>query len=247
MVILNADDFGRDDPTTDSIIECFRMGRITSTSAMVHMRGTERGARIAGREGLPVGLHLNFTEPFDDPRTPDDVLGRQLALVRRFRRRRLKGTRLLLFPKRWIDHPALRGVVDQAIQDQLESFRSVFGRDPTHLDGHHHVHLRPTVLLSEALPRGTPIRNTRRFGVRQHEIGRRFSSTEAFVSIRQLSPWGTESLSEWVDREQPRTLEVEIHPHLGERELLLSESWRRELECRHLGSFGDLQTLGGSS
>ena len=205
LLILNADDFGRDDRTTDAISECFRSGTISSTTAMVNMSGTERGARISRAEGFAVGLHLNLTEPFDAPNVSSDMQARQLELVRKFKRLRLKGTRLHAYQKRWVDRPHLRGLVDQAVQDQFDTFRSVFGHEPTHLDGHHHVHLTPTVLRSTAIPEGMPIRNTRRRGVRQSVIERRFTCPDAFISIRQLSaPWGHERLSHVVGRERPR-------------------------------------------
>ena len=64
MLIINADDFGRSVAETDSAIECYREGRITSVSAMVFMEDSERAAQLAKESELDVGLHLNFDEPF---------------------------------------------------------------------------------------------------------------------------------------------------------------------------------------
>src|SRR5438034_11191976 len=62
MLIVNADDWGRTAAETDAALACFSQGRITSVSAMVFMADSERAARIALEHGIPVGLHLNFTE-----------------------------------------------------------------------------------------------------------------------------------------------------------------------------------------
>ena len=48
-----------------------------------------------------------------------------------------------------------------SISAQLDEFRRLVGCDPTHIDGHHHVHMSWDVLCSSALPAKTPLRSTR--------------------------------------------------------------------------------------
>ena len=73
MLIINADDFGRSAAETKnrSALRCYQAGRITSVSAMVFMVDSERAAQVANANGLEVGLHLNFSDPFTDGRCPE--------------------------------------------------------------------------------------------------------------------------------------------------------------------------------
>jgi hypothetical protein len=47
LLIVNADDWGGSEATTDAILATFEAGRITSTSGMVHMPDSDRAAEIA--------------------------------------------------------------------------------------------------------------------------------------------------------------------------------------------------------
>lgn len=62
-LIINADDFGFTPGITEGILQAYREGVLTSTSAMVNMLGApERIARArAAAPGLGIGLHLNVT------------------------------------------------------------------------------------------------------------------------------------------------------------------------------------------
>ena len=65
MLIVNADDWGGWKSATDAALACYKAGRINSVSAMVFMEDSERAAELAQADGLDVGLHLNFTTPFE--------------------------------------------------------------------------------------------------------------------------------------------------------------------------------------
>src|SRR5438445_7602395 len=64
VLIINADDWGRECETTDRILDCICCGAVSSVSGMVFMEDSERAACIAREKGVDVGLHLNFTTPF---------------------------------------------------------------------------------------------------------------------------------------------------------------------------------------
>ena len=66
MLIINADDWGRDTAATDTALACFQRGRISSVTGMVFMADSQRGAELANSAALGVGLHINFTERFND-------------------------------------------------------------------------------------------------------------------------------------------------------------------------------------
>src|SRR5213593_5300843 len=95
-LILNADDWGRDARTTDSILACVRPGAVSSVSAMVFMEDSERAAAIARERGIDAGLHLNLTTPFSAPKCPARLIERQGELARYLLRHRL--ARVLFHP-----------------------------------------------------------------------------------------------------------------------------------------------------
>jgi predicted glycoside hydrolase/deacetylase ChbG (UPF0249 family) len=244
LLIVNADDFGGNPLATDRIAECFQVGAITSTSAMVYMSDSERAASIAKSRELPVGLHLNLTQPFEDPGTPQAVRERQAAAARRF-----AGSRV----QRLSYNPFLSSLVRACIADQLECFRALYDCEPTHIDGHNHAHLSPTVLL--ALPAATrtrtaesPARVTPSPGAllrrtRGAFIARRYITTDHFVAIDRL---GSSPSEQEIDRllvlADNASLEIMAHPDRErDHRLLMSEQWRAALEGKTLGSFAALR------
>jgi hypothetical protein len=54
-LIINADDWGRDDRTTNRILECFQRRVLSSASGMVFMEDSERTANITQDQGLDIG------------------------------------------------------------------------------------------------------------------------------------------------------------------------------------------------
>src|SRR5205823_6992662 len=113
---------------------------------MVWMPDSERAAAVARDRGMALGLHLNLTLPFPEAQAPARVADRQKRLTE------------LLGKDSWYGDP-IRGLraadVRAAVEDQLAQFRSLVG-EPTHINGHHHVHLADAVL--ESLPEEIPIR-----------------------------------------------------------------------------------------
>lgn len=242
LLIVNADDFGGDRPATDAILTCFQAGRISSTSGMVYMADSARAAATARRLMLPVGLHLNLTLPYDEPDVPTDIRARQARLVRAFRRLRVRNH--VLHRKRRLYYPWLRDEVALCVREQMERFRSIYGTEPSHVDGHHQIHLTPTVLRSDALAAGSRIRLTNRHGARGTRIAARFRAPQHFFCLQDAEPFGPASLSALLAPAIRESLEVEVHPALGELDFLMSDAWARELAHHRLGSFRDLPRSG---
>lgn len=151
-LIVNADDFGWNPQATDLTLEAFAAGRITSTTALVYMEDSDRAAPLGREAGLPVGLHVNLTDPYTAASVPEDVRRRQLELCREF-----AGAKLRL--RSWTYDPRLRSAVATVIGDQLHRFEEIYGSTPTHADGHNHVHSCPDVALSPALRGVTKMRD----------------------------------------------------------------------------------------
>lgn len=151
MLIVNADDFGKTESITNNIALCFREGRITSTSAMVFMLDSERAARLALDRNLEVGLHLNFDDAFTGPALPAAVKECQERTGAFLKKG--KYTQVLY-------NPMLKKPFEYLYRAQYEEFVRLYQRQPTHINGHHHMHLCSNVLLGKIIPSGSRVRRT---------------------------------------------------------------------------------------
>ncbi|HCS46947.1 MAG TPA: hypothetical protein DIW61_01265 [Candidatus Aminicenantes bacterium] len=149
MLIINADDLCLSPRATDNIIELYGRGAITSTSAMVFMGDSSRAAELAKECGIDTGLHLNFTQK------PDLAVSNELflsyhGLIARY---------LTSYKYRFLMYsPALRKAFDYVYHIQYEEFERLFGSPPTHIDGHHHMHLCSNMIVKPVIPRGHIVR-----------------------------------------------------------------------------------------
>jgi predicted glycoside hydrolase/deacetylase ChbG (UPF0249 family) len=247
LLIVNADDWGYDEETTKAIADCHTAGGVTSTTAMMFMRGSKPAASLA-RENprLGIGLHLNLIEEYSDLSTPEEIRARQRRLVGYFRKQRLR---------RWLYDPLVRRDVNSIIADQLRCFVDLYGRPPTHIDGHHHCHQSANVVLSGAVPPGTKIRNAlsdthRAKGImgtlrlaRRKLVSRRLPSTDYFFSIATVWPTleGPPPMEE-LALARRASVEVMVHPSFpSERSPLQSAEWVDTLRDFQTGTFDDLQ------
>src|SRR5579859_1015409 len=142
-LIINADDWGRDLETTSRIHDCVDRGTVSSVSAMVFMKDSERAAGIAREQEIDAGLHLNFTTAFSAANCSAQLAQHQERLVRCLRRHRLAQA---LF------HPTLMHSFEYVVSAQLEEFCRLYGTMPQRIDGHHHMHLCANVLVGRLLP-----------------------------------------------------------------------------------------------
>jgi predicted glycoside hydrolase/deacetylase ChbG (UPF0249 family) len=244
LLIVNADDFGIDAGTTDAILHCYSTGGISSTSAMVWMADSKRASKLADEVGIPVGLHLNLTQSLVDPSVPAAIRARQAGLASHF------GSLA-----RWAFNPALQRRVERAIGDQLDQFHALYGKAPTHIDGHQHVQVSPNVLAARTLPQGTKVR--RGFTYFHGEkslpnrmvrrglnavLARRFKSPLYFFCIRTLHPeLGGTGMSWKLALAQRVPVEVMCHPgREDERKLMTSDPWRASIAPFPTGSYSKL-------
>jgi predicted glycoside hydrolase/deacetylase ChbG (UPF0249 family) len=114
-LIVNGDDFGQSEGTTEGIIRAHAHGVLTSASLMVRWPSARDAAAYALADPtLDVGLHFDFGEwRYEDG-----------------------GWHLLYEVVSLDDAP---DIYAEALS-QLHTFRSLLGRNPTHLDSHQHVH-----------------------------------------------------------------------------------------------------------
>ena len=151
MLIINADDFGKNKKTTNRICECFSRGRVTSATAMMFMSDSENAARIALRHNLGIGLHLNFSSSFTMMDLETDLIVKHERIVRYFTWH--KYIRLFY-------NPFITGDVKQCFKSQYNEFLRLYGKEPTHIDGHHYLHLCANVVFGNVIPDGIKIRRS---------------------------------------------------------------------------------------
>jgi predicted glycoside hydrolase/deacetylase ChbG (UPF0249 family) len=130
-VVFNADDLGLDAAANEGIERALAAGLVRECSLVVNTAHTERGVAIARVSGAGVGLHLNLTE--------GEALTGPIPGVTD-RAGRFLGLKPLLF----LSAVGLVRDVRREIDAQLARLREL-GVSPSHLNGHHHVHVFPGV------------------------------------------------------------------------------------------------------
>lgn len=213
VLIINADDWGRDVETTNSILKCVQHGTVSSTSAMVFMEDSDRAAALAREFGVDTGLHLNFTTGFSAPVTAGLVEHHE-RVARFLLRNRLSQV---------VYHPGLVNSFEYLVAAQLEEFRRIYGDGPRRIDGHHHMHLCANVMFRGLLPSGTIVR--RNFSIQPGEqvgvkrlyrrfvdymLERRHRLTDFFFSLPPFEP--AARLNHIFAMANNSTVELETHP-----------------------------------
>jgi biofilm PGA synthesis N-glycosyltransferase PgaC len=214
LLIVNADDWGRDHNTTQRALECFIRGTVSSVSAMVFMEDSERAAAMAREREIDAGLHINLTTPFSAPKCPARLIECQNELARYLLRHPLA---------RVMFHPGLVRSFEYVVTAQRDEFLRLYGVAPQRLDGHHHMHLCSNVLLARLLPPGTVVR--RNFSFRPGEktlcnrlyrhgvdriLAQRHRLVDFFFTLQPLDLPGRVQKIFALAREF--TVEVETHP-----------------------------------
>lgn len=134
-LIVNADDLGWTDGVNRGIVEAFQHGIVTSASLLANGAAFAGGVKAArAAPGLGVGVHLNLSDgtPVADREAVMSLLNNDGEFA--------GGPESLLLKR------ARRGLVlDEVEQEwdaQIQRVRDA-GVQPTHVDGHRHVHMLP--------------------------------------------------------------------------------------------------------
>lgn len=246
MLIINADDWGRSPIETDAALACYRAGRITSTSAMVFMADAERAACLASDCGIDVGLHLNLTQAFSGQVSSPSVAKTQDRILSFTARRRLS---VFLY------HPGLRGAFRDMFQAQMDEFLRLYGRPPSHVDGHHHMHLCANMIVDAVVPKGLKVRRTFSYASGEKSWGNRLyrAAVARWQERRYVTPNYLFSLLECLrndrlnrvfDLARHSTVELETHPELPEEfQWLMGDAWGRTLAGLRMGTYSQLTSI----
>lgn len=240
MLIVNADDLGRLKPATDRALSCYAKQRITSTSAMVFMEDSERAAELALASGIDVGLHINLSERFTAGFVPPRLQEGHNRICRF-----LKSSKYALL----LYHPFLRDEFRYVFEAQHAEFLRLYHRQPSHLDGHQHLHLASNMLMRHILPEGTKVR--RSFSFRPGEksfanrwyraavdrcLARRHRMTDFFFALAQHLT--VDDLRRIVTLADTANVELMTHPQVpGEYDFLMSDGYAEAVSRVRLASY----------
>ena len=241
MLIINADDWGRSVVETDAALKCYRERRITSVSAMVLMQDSKRAARLAKDYELDdVGLHLNFSEEFTD-KSCSETLKEHHGRIIRFLKRG-KYAQLLY-------NPFLRRAFAYCYHAQVEEFMRLFEKSPSHIDGHHHMHLCANVLFSSMIPAGMKMRRNFSFWPGEKSIlnrtyrwlvdrwlACRYRLTDYFFDLTQCIQG--KKLDRVAALAKSSNVELMTHPIVNEEEeYLMSDEFKVMLQRLKIGGY----------
>jgi chitin disaccharide deacetylase len=240
MLIVNADDWGRNTTSTDNSMVCFKNGRITSVSAMVFMEDSKRAAALALEHGLDAGLHLNFTTKFNQSITSSKLVECQQRIAAFLQKNKYY---FLLY------NPVLKTDFRYVFSAQYEEYSRLYHQKPTHIDGHHHMHLCTNVLFQRLLPRGSKVR--RNFSFTSKEKGtvnrsyrflldrwlqRSYQCTDFFFSIVPMHT--SHRLRGIVELASAHNVELMVHPEKqDEYNYLLSTEYVEMIRDKKIGSY----------
>jgi chitin disaccharide deacetylase len=214
VLIINADDWGRDRVNTDRILDCVTRGTVSSASAMVFMEDSERSAELAREHKVDTGLHLNLSSPLSAPNCPPRLAEEQAKVRHHLLRHRLSKV---------LPHPGLARSFAYVVSAQLDEYERIYGRAPTRLDGHHHMHLCADVRFGKLIPEGIIVRrnfsflpgeksffNRRYRAVEDQILAKRYRIVDYFFSIVPFEP--KERLERLFTLAREHVVELETHP-----------------------------------
>jgi predicted glycoside hydrolase/deacetylase ChbG (UPF0249 family) len=186
FLIVNADDLGLSAAVNEGIFAAHERGVVTSASLMVRQGAAPAAAEEAvAYPELAIGLHIDLGEWIYE-----------------------RGEWVQAYLHCDTDD---RDAAEAECRAQLERFRALLGRDPTHLDSHQHVHeSEPVKGVTEALAAelGLPLRNR---SVR-YEGGFYGQSGKGDPFPEGITP---EALIELIRALPPGWTEIGCHPAAG--------------------------------
>jgi len=243
MIIINADDLGRNKISTDNSLICFKNNRITSASAMVFMADSQRAAELALENGLNTGLHLNFTLKFDGDSISSKLLERQQCIVSFLRRSKYRPI---------FYNPFLKRDFEYVYNAQYEDYVRLYNKIPSHIDGHHHMHLCTNMIIDRLISEGSKVRRSFTFSAGEKMFLNRFyrnivdsllksryTCTDLFFCFSQNQ--STERLLYIVMLAKYQIVEVMVHPERKkEFECLMSNEYFNLISLVQTGNYSML-------
>jgi predicted glycoside hydrolase/deacetylase ChbG (UPF0249 family) len=206
---------------------------------MVFMEDSARAARLANGAGIDVGLHLNLSQSFTAPGVAG-ALRRSHETIVRF----LSASKYAVL----VYHPLLRRAFRDVVNAQIDEFAHLYGRQPSHIDGHQHQHLCGNVLFDRMLPEGQRVRRSFSFArgeknafnlayraLVDRRLAKRYVLSDYFFSLKQCHEDGR--LPRVFDLAKRHTVELMTHPiNPAEYDYLMSDAYASDLRAVNPGS-----------
>lgn len=208
-LIVNADDCNLTPGVTRAILECHDKGILSSTTFMINLpieRSTVR--ELLKRKSLGVGIHLNVTlkKAVAKPASVRSLLGADGNF-------RKVGEQTGKPPK--------AADLSREYQAQIDLFKKVFSRKPTHLDTHHQTHDHPLffrVLNDLALKNKLPVRRSRLSVIKPAQ--RPAKTTDyIFGNLTKEGYWREATLRAVITTLPQGVSEIMCHPGYNDRDL----------------------------
>jgi predicted glycoside hydrolase/deacetylase ChbG (UPF0249 family) len=225
VLIVNADDFGLTGGVSRGILEAHRNGIVTSTTMLVNREIPPALVEELKASALGVGVHLNLTlgAPVSDPTRVSSLVDPEGRFIRDAR------------------EASARARTDEArieLGSQIDAFRAIMGRFPTHLDTHHHVGRHRPILelvLDFAQALKVPVRSQDAL-VRAAARQRRIRTPDHFMGESGPEPyWSRERTLEHLRVLPPGVSEFMTHPGYFDADLAYSRYGKqRETEMAGL-------------
>ena len=207
---------------------------------MVFVEDSERASRLARDHGLDTGLHLNFTLAFDGHAGSAKLVSSQQRIASFLGMSKYCSL---------IYNPTLRKDFEYVYKCQYEEYTRLYHKEPTHIDGHHHMHICTNMLMSKLIPEGTKVRrsfsgllskksvvNRSYRHIVDWILTRRYKSTDMFFSV--TPPQDIERLQRIINLSRSRNVELMVHP---EREddvtCLMSDKFFQMIAETRMGSY----------
>jgi predicted glycoside hydrolase/deacetylase ChbG (UPF0249 family) len=207
---------------------------------MVFMEDSERAAELAKEAGIDVGLHLNLSQQFTAI-PPGNSIQEHHARVVRFM---TSGPYALV-----LYNPILRRPFRYVYQAQFEEFERLYGRRPSHIDGHQHRHLCANMLLDQIIhPRERVRRNFSYWAGEKNVFNRgyrrlvdgvlahRYKLTDYFFSLYECI--ARNSIDRVFDLSRQAIVELMTHPvKPTELNYLMSDRYLSRLSQLRIGTY----------
>ena len=210
-LIVNSDDYGLTKGVNYGIIEALQNGVLRSTTAMVNMPAIDHAVKLSKvNPELGVGLHLVLSAGYPLVKGHKTIVDEKGHF--------LKGS---VLEKSEVDIEE----VYREYKAQMEKFIELFGRKPTHIDGHHHTHKLPQT-------QAATLRLAKEYSI---DYVRSLSNHPEFISTFYADKVGIEVFKHlFIERKDEKILEIMCHTAFIDVDLLHISSYNsnrvKELE-----------------
>jgi predicted glycoside hydrolase/deacetylase ChbG (UPF0249 family) len=208
------------------------------------MEDSQRAAELAKKHNIDVGLHINFTQKLTQQNSVRLLCDYHTRIARFLTKNKYN---FLIY------NPALRKQFEYVFQLQLAEFERLYGFLPSHIDGHHHMHLCTNMVIDAVIPTGQKVRRNPHFGRGEKSIpnrlyrmvidkwlARRYLIADYFFSLEERINNGR--LPSALALANTSIVEFETHPELeSEYEWLMGNACARAIANLQKGTYAQLK------